>query len=72
MPARELGDLGHNFFGVHFFAFRCPGSIFGIAPTTSKITARGPDENGRNTRQFAFALDGVENLRNKHRLSNLA
>jgi len=66
MPARELGDLGHNLFGIHFFAFRRPGSIFGVAPTASKIAARGPDEDGRNTRQFAFALDGVEDLGDEH------
>ena len=67
--AVPLGDLFKNFRNRHFWSFRLPGCVWGIAPVTTKVAAGGTNEDGGNTRQKALSLNRVKDLRDSHRFS---
>jgi hypothetical protein len=61
---RHFFDPRQNFFHAHFRA--AVESICGVAPGAAQIASGQPDENARQARSGAFALDRPEDFRDHH------
>ena len=71
MPTRILFYRTDNFGNAPRCSLRPPGGVGRIAPGAAQIATRGSNENRGDTHETAFALNGVKDFADAHRV-NLA